>query len=628
MPTRAATSTRAEVDLEHRALLLARQLPGRDAAGDHAGVGDDRLEPADRSSARATAAAIASASARRRRPGATRSPPRRWRPRRLELRLRCRARRAAADRRRRGRPRPRPAVGGERRDGRGADAARRAGDDRDAAHRAAPVRPARRARAQIRAPPHRASRRPPSPSLRRGRRGRRWARRRARPRPQLAAAAPQRLRVARARSAGRGPSAGAIASISEVSARPAWASPPQLGDHAARRDPRVAAARRRAASGGALPPWAETKSSPIEARGRRAAELDQDQLGRLAADRERPGEVRVLAAGAVRQPAARRRVLGARRQASAPARRRSRCRCASGRCGPCCSVAPSGTASTPLAPSRLGLRPASRRPSRRLIVTEPSGVKPAATSTSGAQVVDRAAAEAEQRLVDAGAEDLEHVGDAGLAVGRQPPEVGAADHHRAGPERQRLDDVAAAADAAVEQHLDLVADRVDDRRQRADRRRRAVEVVAAVVGDRDRVGADLDRAAGVVGVHHALDQKRAAPLLAQPGEVLPGRLRGHHPLAVGAEEGRRRLAPAAEVRGGRAPARRPSRRSPAASAAAAAPPAPAWPSLRRSSCSGIAGLPQSRRWAKVQSRVTMIPFAPAARARSSSCDIRSRAPSQ
>ena len=101
--------------------------------------------------------------------------------------------------------------------------------------------------------------------------------------------------------------------------------------------------------------------------------------------------------------------------------------------------------------------------------------------------------------------------DAGLAVGGQAPQVRAPDHHRAGAERERLDDVAAAPDAAVEQDLDLSptastiagSARIDGRR--------AVEVVAAVVGDRDRVGADLDRAPGVVGVHHALDAGTGPP---------------------------------------------------------------------------------------------------------------------
>ena len=120
------------------------------------------------------------------------------------------------------------------------------------------------------------------------------------------------------------------------------------------------------------------------------------------------------------------------------------------------------------------------------------------------------------------AQDLEHVGDAGLAVGGQAPEVGAADHHRAGAERERLDDVAAAADAAVEQDLDLAADRVGDRGQRADRGR-ACRRGCCRRGwrPRSRSAPIADRAAGVVGVHDALDQERPAPLLAQPGEVRP-----------------------------------------------------------------------------------------------------------
>ena len=83
---------------------------------------------------------------------------------------------------------------------------------------------------------------------------------------------------------------------------------------------------------------------------------------------------------------------------------------------------------------------------------------------SRAEIVDRGVPEAEQRGVDPAAQDVEHVLHAGLAVGRQAPEVRPADHHRAGAERQRLDDVAAAPDAAVEHDLDLVADRLDDRR--------------------------------------------------------------------------------------------------------------------------------------------------------------------
>ena len=57
----------------------------------------------------------------------------------------------------------------------------------------------------------------------------------------------------------------------------------------------------------------------------------------------------------------------------------------------------------------------------------------------------------EQRRVDAAAQDVEDVLDPGLAVGGQAPQVGAPDQHRPGAERERLDDVGAAPDAAVEE---------------------------------------------------------------------------------------------------------------------------------------------------------------------------------
>ena len=72
---------------------------------------------------------------------------------------------------------------------------------------------------------------------------------------------------------------------------------------------------------------------------------------------------------------------------------------------------------------------------------------------------------------------------------RAPDEAGA------GAERARLDDVLAAADASVEQDLRAVADRLDDGGEHVERRRRAVELAAAVVRDVDGVGPAADRLA-------------------------------------------------------------------------------------------------------------------------------------
>ena len=66
-----------------------------------------------------------------------------------------------------------------------------------------------------------------------------------------------------------------------------------------------------------------------------------------------------------------------------------------------------------------------------------------------------------------GAEDVDGAGDAGVAAGGEAVGVGAADQDRAGAEAERLDDVAAAADAAVHEDLDAAVDRVHDRRQHA-----------------------------------------------------------------------------------------------------------------------------------------------------------------
>ena len=66
------------------------------------------------------------------------------------------------------------------------------------------------------------------------------------------------------------------------------------------------------------------------------------------------------------------------------------------------------------------------------------------------------------------------------------------------------------------------ADRVDDRRQRVELGRRAVELPAAMVGDDEAVDAALDGQPGLVRMQHALEDQRPAPDLAQLLDILPG----------------------------------------------------------------------------------------------------------
>ena len=81
--------------------------------------------------------------------------------------------------------------------------------------------------------------------------------------------------------------------------------------------------------------------------------------------------------------------------------------------------------------------------------------------------------------------------DALLAAGREAVEHGAAGERRPRAERERLEHVGATADAAVDQHLDPLADRLDHLGQDVQRRRHAVELAPAVVRDDDRGGTVL-----------------------------------------------------------------------------------------------------------------------------------------
>ena len=88
-------------------------------------------------------------------------------------------------------------------------------------------------------------------------------------------------------------------------------------------------------------------------------------------------------------------------------------------------------------------------------------------------------------------------------------------------ERERFENVRAAAHAAVENHLEPVAGGVDDLLEHVERRRREVELPAAVVADHDGGRADVRRALRVLARHDALDREWAAPLLDHPLGVLP-----------------------------------------------------------------------------------------------------------
>src|SRR5690606_14035885 len=112
-----------------------------------------------------------------------------------------------------------------------------------------------------------------------------------------------------------------------------------------------------------------------------------------------------------------------------------------------------------------------------------------------------------------------------LAPGAEAVEERTADEGALRTKAERLEHVLAGANTAVDVDFDAVADRIDDLRQHRDRRRRAVELAAAMVGDDDRVGTGVGRHLRVLDVDDALDDQLAAPAFLDPCNVLPRQLR-------------------------------------------------------------------------------------------------------
>jgi len=117
------------------------------------------------------------------------------------------------------------------------------------------------------------------------------------------------------------------------------------------------------------------------------------------------------------------------------------------------------------------------------------------------------------------ADDVQHQRDAGFAVRRERIKKRLADEATLGAERQRLEYVLPGSHAAVEQHFATARHGFDHFRQRRDGRARAVQLPTAVVGNHDRIGADLAGHPRILRIENALDDDLARPLLAQQLDV-------------------------------------------------------------------------------------------------------------
>src|SRR5215470_17827138 len=125
--------------------------------------------------------------------------------------------------------------------------------------------------------------------------------------------------------------------------------------------------------------------------------------------------------------------------------------------------------------------------------TDTRGTTPRAPAASGRWVHDAHARDVSERgrpglahdRHEFAVEDVEHRLDAALTEGSQPPGLRPADADRGRPERERLEDVSAAADAAVDEHRDAALDGRDHLGQAVDAGAQRLLVAPAVVRHHD-----------------------------------------------------------------------------------------------------------------------------------------------
>src|SRR5262249_4486686 len=121
--------------------------------------------------------------------------------------------------------------------------------------------------------------------------------------------------------------------------------------------------------------------------------------------------------------------------------------------------------------------------------------------------------------------DFDGARHARLAEGTETVNIGAAAHAGARAERPRPRDVLPRGDAAVEHPLERGAARGGNRGKGGDRRRRAVELGAAVIGHDQSRRSGLDRDAGVLDIENAFKDELAGPQALDPFDVLPAQTR-------------------------------------------------------------------------------------------------------
>jgi len=159
------------------------------------------------------------------------------------------------------------------------------------------------------------------------------------------------------------------------------------------------------------------------------------------------------------------------------------------------------------------------------------------------QLRDRRHAEELHRRPELPGQQVEGPVDPGRAAGHQPVQVGAPEHGRVGPQRERDRHVGPVPHPRVDQHGERRPDRLPDRRDQVGRGDGPVELPPAVVGQLHPVQPELHRPPRVGRPDRPLEQQLPRPASAQRLDV--------GPVQVGIEEvGRlpdRRPGPPGEV---------------------------------------------------------------------------------
>src|SRR6185437_13467543 len=139
----------------------------------------------------------------------------------------------------------------------------------------------------------------------------------------------------------------------------------------------------------------------------------------------------------------------------------------------------------------------------------------------GAEIGHGAAAELTENAVELGGEHVARTPYAALAVGRESIEDRASDHYGVRAQGECFGDIAAPAEAAVDDYRQPVADGSSDFSEHLDGRHTVIELPPAMVGEYDAVATGICGTPRVFDAQNPLDEELPRPVPSHPGDVGP-----------------------------------------------------------------------------------------------------------